>query len=304
MFLLSFARIIKFSFQDIGRNIWLSIVTITILVLALFSINMLLTVNFIINTAIDYTKEKIDINLDIKPEANEENILALKARITNLREVKEVKYISKAQALEEFNINYRDKPEVLEALREVGKNPLSPSLVIKARNINDYDALINELNKIEDEIIEARDFDDHKTLLNKINGISKKVNKIGIFVSSIFVLVTLLVVFNAIKVAIYTHRREIGIMKLVGASNWFVRMPFLISGIIYALVGTAIIIAVFYPSLTLMQPFLESFFAGYKIDVVGYFNHNFIIIFGSQFLGAALINILASFTALRKYSKV
>ncbi|MBU4375751.1 hypothetical protein KKH38_04575 [Patescibacteria group bacterium] len=63
MFLLSFFRVIKFSFQDIGRNIWLSVITITILILALFSVNMLLTVNMISNSAIEAVKEKIDVIL-------------------------------------------------------------------------------------------------------------------------------------------------------------------------------------------------------------------------------------------------
>ena len=304
MFILSFLRIIKFSFQDIGRNIWLSIVTITILVLALFSINMLLTVDAITKAAVNSIKEKIDINLYLAPDAPEDRITALKARISNFSQVKEIQYISRAEALESFRIKHKNNPEVLDALRELGKNPLTPILIIKGNDIDKYDELIVELNKIDDDIIESRNFEDHKAILVKINNVSNKINKVGVIVSLIFVIISILVVFNAIRVAIYTHRKEIGIMKLVGASNSFVKAPFLISGIIYAAVGTLIVVAIFYPFLTLLQPYLETFFVSYDINIVSYYNENFIKIFGLQFLGAALINIVASFTALSRYSKV
>ncbi|MFH1822879.1 MAG: permease-like cell division protein FtsX [Patescibacteria group bacterium] len=304
MLFLSFLRIIKFSLQDVGRNIWLSIVTITILILALFSINMLLVVKVISQTAIDAIKDKVDVSLYLVPEAEENEILALKAEISNLNQVKEVTFISKAEALEFFRKKNEDNPEILQALRELGKNPLTPSLVIKPKNTESVDQFITELNKIESGIIESRNFTDHKLLLGKINNITDKVNRVGFAVSLIFILTTLLVVYNAIRVAIYTHRREINIMKLVGASNPFVYMPFLFSSIIYTFIGVAVATVIFYPFLGLLQPYLEAFFIDYNINLVSYFNENFINIFGLQFAGIALINIFASFIAVRKYAKV
>ncbi len=304
MFLLSFARVIKFSFQDIFRNIWLSLVTVTILVLALFSINMLLVVNMISKATISSIKERVDVNIYLKTSASDEDIMALKAQISNLDQVKEVNYVSKADAMESFRTKHKNDPEILEALRELGQNPLTPSLIIKARDPNHYDDLINELNVINNDIIESRNFDDHRTMLDKVNSISSKVTNVGILLSSIFIFITLLVVYNGIRVAIYTHRREIAIMKLVGASNWFVRAPFLISGLIYALFGVLVIIAIFYPFLTILQPYLEAFFIGYDVNLLSYFNHNFFLIFGLEFAGGALINMFASLIAVGKYSRV
>ena len=227
MFLLSFLRVIKFSLQDIARNVWLTIATIIILILALFSINMLLTVNVITQAAMNSIKEKIDVNLYLKPESGEDKIMALKAEIGKYSQVKEIKYISRAEALEAFKAKHQNNPEVLEALRQLGENPLTPTLIIKANNIEQYDELILKLNKINSDIIESRNFENHKSILFKIDNISRKVNEVGIFVSLIFIIISVLVVYNTIRVAIYTHRKEIGIMKLVGASNWFVKFPFL-----------------------------------------------------------------------------
>lgn len=304
MFILSSLRAIKFSLQDIIRNFWLSLVTVIILILALFSVNLLLTVHVVSQKAIDSIKEKVDVNLYLKNDSPEDKILALKARVSNLDGVKSVDYISKSQALEAFKGKHRNNPEVLQALRELNKNPLTPILIIKPKNIDNYDDLTNNLTKIDDEIIESRNFDNPKLMLGKIDSIANRVNEAGMFVSLVFIVVTILVVYNSIRVAIYTHQREIQIMRLVGASNWFIRSPYIISSLIYTLFGTAAVILIFYLFLGVLQPYLEAFFSGYDFNLIKYFNDNFIAIFSLEFLGAAFINILASLVAVRKYSKI
>ncbi len=301
---LSFARVVKFSLQDIVRNIWLSLVTVMILILSLFTINMLLVVKVIGQTAVDAIQEKIDINLFLKPDASEDEILALKTKVSNLPEVKEVDYISKKQALEKFKEKHKDNPEILAALRELGVNPLTPSLVIKPKRLEDFDNLINRLNAFDDEIIESRNFTNYKLLLNKINSITDKVSRAGMLLAAIFIFITLLVVYNAVRVAIYTHRREIMIMRLVGASRAFIQMPYLMSSIIYTLIGVLAVMLIFYPFLKLLQPYLETFFVGYNVNLLTYFYGQAWLIFGLQFVGLVVINILASLFAVRKYSRV
>ncbi|MDP3042987.1 MAG: permease-like cell division protein FtsX [bacterium] len=304
MFLLSLGRIIKFSFQDIGRNIWLSIVTMSILILALFSVNMLLTVNVISQAAIGAVKEKIDVNIYIKPDTEESKIMALKAQISGLSQVKDVRYISKQEALESFKDKHQNDPEVMESLKEIGKNPLTPSLVIKPKDVDQYQELIVNLNSIKDDIIESRNFDDHKLMIDKINGITDRVSEAGMVISFTFIIITLLLVYNSIRVAIYTHRREIKIMRLVGASNWFIRAPYLFSGIIYTVVGVSAIVVIYYFFLNLLQPYIETFFIDYDINLAAHFRDNFINIFGLQFLVGIVVNMAASLIAVSKYSKV
>jgi len=301
---LPFIRVIKFSFQDIARNIWLSLVTVIILILALFTVNMLLVVQVIGETAVDAIKQKIDVNLFLETDAPENEIMALKSKIKSLDEVKQVRYVSKSQAMQEFQTKHQDSPEVLEALRELGKNPLTPTLVIKPAGLDDFDTLLNKLNTFEEDIIESRNFTNYEVMLNKINSITEKVSEAGIVLSSIFIFITVLVIYNSVRVAIYTHRQEIAIMRLVGASNAFITMPFLMSALIFTLVGVAVIMVIFFPFLSLLQPYLETFFVGYNNDIFNYFYANAWQIFGLQFLGAAAINLVASMLAVRKYSRI
>lgn len=294
----------KFSIQDIFRNIWLSLVTVIILILTLFTVNMLVIVKVVGDTAIDAIKQKIDINLFLDPDSSEETILALKSKVNNLPEVESVSYVSKREALENFKNKHKDSPEILESLRELGTNPLTPSLTIKPKSLDGFDNLINKLNTFEDDIIESRNFTNYKVLLEKINSITEKVSKAGMFLAGVFIFITILVIYNSVRVAIYTHKREITIMRLVGASKWFIQMPYLISSLIYTSLGVITIMLIYYPFLSLLQPYMETFFVGYNVNLISYFYANAIEIFGLQFLAIAAVNMLASLLAVRKYSNV
>jgi len=297
-------RVIKFSLQDIARNFWLSVVTVTILLLALFSINTLLAARLVGNSAITAIKDKINISLYLTAEAPENQITDLRAQVAALPHVKTVTYISKQDALASFRDKYKNNQAVLSSLQELGRNPLSPSLMIAPDDFDQSSAVIDSLQAIDSPIIESRDFSDHSVVLTKISDITNRVNEIGLFIIAIFILTSLLVVYNTIRVAIYTHRQEIEIMRLVGASNHFIYLPYLFSALVYAVFSSLVIIAVFYPFLTLLQPYLDGFFAGYEINILSYFVNNFGLIFGTEFIVVLLINFLASWFAVQRYARV
>jgi cell division transport system permease protein len=297
-------RVIKFSLQDIARNFWLSVVTVTILLLALFSINTLLAARLVGSSAITAIKDKINISLYLTAEAPESQIIDLKAQIASLPHVKNITYISKQDALASFRDKYKNNQAVLASLQELGRNPLSPSLIITPDDFDQSTAVINSLQAIDSPIIESRDFSDHSVVLTKISDITNRVNEVGLFIIGIFILISLLVVYNTIRVAIYTHRQEIEIMRLVGASNLFIYLPYLFSAFVYALFSLLIIVAIFYPFLTLLQPYLDGFFAGYEINILSYFVANFGLVFGTQFIVVLLINFLASWFAVQRYARV
>ncbi len=302
--MLSLLRIIKFSFQDITRNIWLTIATVTVLLLALFSVNTLLAARLISDKAVTAVKERVDISLYMQPDAPESQIMALKTQVTNLPNVKSVIYVSKQSALAAFRDKYKNNQAILSALQELGQNPLSPSLTILPSDFSQSKMLISNLQAIDNPIIESRDFSDNSVILVKITDISNRINEIGLFFICLFILISLLVVYNAIRVAIYTHRQEIEIMRLVGASNFFVYMPYIFSAFVYTLFSLLIIVSVFYPFLSLLQPYLDTFFAGYEVNILSYFVDNFLFIFGVQFLAVLFINMIASWLAVRKYARV
>lgn len=303
MFLLTTFRTFKFAWQNFCRNIWLSIATIVILVLTLFSISLVISVNLVGDRAIQSVKDKIDAAVYFYSTVEESKVLTIRADLLKLDEVKDVRYISKDEALADFKERNKDNPVIQETLQTLTENPLGPTLVIKAKRLEDYQAILSNLSGYND-LIQNKDFEDNQLIIDRLSQISRRTSQVGLVVSGVFVIIALLIISNAIRVTIYTHREEINIMKLVGASNWFVRAPFLVESILYAILATIITILILYPLLTFVAPYLNNFLAGYNLNILTYFNQYFLEIFGLQLLVALVISILSSAVAISRYLKV
>ncbi len=305
MFLLNFSRIIKFSIQNFYRNFWLSLVTITIIVLTLFSLTSLIILNATAGQITSAIKNKIDISLYFAPGFKTEQVNLVKENIEKYDAVKKVSLISADKALERFKIRHQNDRLVQEALNELGENPLGPTLTVKAKDVNLYPQILKQIKKDKiDKLTQEIDYDDHKLVIQKLENISRKVKNAALIISGIFALISLLVVFNTIRIGIYTHRHEISIMKLVGASNWFIRAPFLLESIIYAILSTVIFWLIFYLLIGVLQPILYKFFIDINFNLVSYLSANFFYIFGFELILIMILNIISSFIAIGKYLRV
>lgn len=305
MVLVPVYRAIKFALQNFWRNIWLSLITIFIILLTLLLINILITVNILANHAIKLVEEKVDVSVYFNSQATENQVLGVREKLLTLVTVQDVKYVSEEEALNAFKEQHKDDPKIMESLAEIGKNPLGATLIVRARNPQDYPTIIDSLNKEEySQIIEDMDLEDHKEVISRITNLTAKVYQVGLVLSLIFAIVVLLIVFNTIRIAIYTHREEIGIMKLVGANNWFVRLPFVIEGVFYSLVACILVAVIIYPLLGVLQSYVGNFFDSGDFNLVAYFSNNFLTIFGLEFLAMVILNIISTAWATRKYLKV
>ncbi len=304
MFLVSVYRVIKFALVNFWRNIWLAIVTTTIMSMSLFVVMVLLGLNLVINQAINSLHEQVDVSVYFKSEITPEVVQEFQTNLQQIPGVKEVVYISKDSALDNFRAKFADNPVILESLDELAENPLGDTLIIQAQSINDYDLVLQVLNSEElSPFIQEKNFQDYNNIINKISEISATINKIGLFLSILFLLIAVLVTFNTIRIAIYTYRNELGIMRLVGASKAFIEWPFFVEGIIYALVSVLVTTVAIYPIAGAAQPFLDKFFGSSTLNLVNYFNTNFFKIVSLQLLGASFISIFSSWLAVRRYIK-
>ncbi|MEI6288603.1 MAG: permease-like cell division protein FtsX [bacterium] len=305
MFLLSIARSVWFAFQSFWRNIWLSLVTIFIIFLALISINFLVVLNAISDLAIKAVKDRVDISVYFKPEVQDSKIAEIKNQLSTVKGVKTIDYNSPQQNLQSFKERHASESVIQESLTELAGNPLGATLVIKAKDLKDYPAILQAVDNPDyTSLIEDKSYDDHQVVISKINGITDSVRKGGLIVSLVFIIIAILIVFNTVRITIFTHKNEVSIMKLVGAGNWFVRAPFIIEIIISGVVACVLSTLVVYVSLAFAQPYLSSFFDGANFDILGYFNANFLIIFGTQLAGIIILNVISSSIALRRYLKV
>lgn len=301
----SFFRALSFALKDFWRNIWLSLVTITVLILAILSVNILVSLNAISTRMTDVIKEKVDISVFFQDDALAAQVTNFQERLKAMPEAKELVFVSREQALEIFKEKHKDDPRIMEALKELDKNPLADSLIIKARSIDDYSKILTFINLDENQkIIKSQNYTDHQKIIDRVNVISDKTEKVGIGITLAFALIAILIIFNSIRVMVYTHREEISVMRLVGASNWFIRLPFLLESVLYSVFSLVLAIGILYVILGASQPYLASFLESYNFNLVSYFNQNFIIIFVSELVATIVLSIISSGIAITRYLKV
>ena len=300
-------RLLKFAWQNFSRNIWLSLVTIIIIILSLFLINLIIILNILVNQSLNYYKNKVDISVFLKPEVTREQALAIKDELSGNAEIKEIQYESREQSLEKLKERYQNNPLFLESLKELENNPLGETLIIKLRQIEDYSKVISILqsenyNKFIE--INFNIFSDIKKVINKLDGISQKIYQTELITVAIFGIIIFFLIFNTIRLAIYSHREEIAIMRLVGASSWFIRGPFLLESILYGFFAWLANLVFLFPLLNFIQPYLENFLDGDQFNIFSYFSQNFMPIFGWQLIILIFIGVFSSFIAVHKYLKV
>lgn len=303
--MLSIFRILKFAIQGFFRNFWLSLVTITMMIMAVLSMTLLVGINHIKDTTVQGVEQKVDISVAMKPDIVREDVETLVHDLEGLEEVKNVTIITPEENLEIFRQNNANS-SIKDALDifEEDENPLSYSLTIQAFNLNQYENILNFLDQ--DQYLamaESSVFRDHQDIVVKIDGLANVVNKYSWYVIAIFILISIIVIFNTVRMSIYTRKDEVMIMKLVGANNWFIRTPFLLESVFYGLAAILIVIVIVYPLLDfVIQPSINSYFSG--LELSAYFKNNIFYIFGYQFLILAIINILSTAVAIKRYLKV
>jgi cell division transport system permease protein len=260
--------------------------------------------NLAASEGIKAVKDKINVDIYFNPEIAESEILSAQVFLENIPEVKEVKYVSKEKAMEDFKADHADDQTIQESLTDLTDNPLPASLVVKADNLEDYQNIITQFESSEfNKYAQNKNFSDHKYIIDRLSSVTKKIYMIGLVVSIIFIIFSIVMVFNTIRIAIYSHREELSIMRLVGATNWFIRAPFFLEAILYALVASIISMTLLYPLVMMVSPFINHLFEGYDFDAIYYFQHYLWEIFALQLFTSLILSAGSSMLAIGRYLK-
>lgn len=300
-------RVFKFAFQGFFRNFWLSLVTITMMLMAVLSVTLLMGMDYIREVTIRGVENKVDILVEMKLGADREQVEFLVNDLDELEEVKDIDIITPEENWQMFleNNEGTEAAKALEVFDE-DENPFPYFLAVQAYELDQYPIVLDFVNQEKySEFVESSNADTHQEVISKINNMADFVNKYSWYVTGLFILISVVVIFNTIRMSIYTRQSEIMIMKLVGANNMVVRTPFVIESILYSLAAVLIVVAIVYPLLDFVQPSLNSYFQDIQaIHITQYFKDNYLQIFGTQFLGLAIINMISTAVAIRKYLKV
>jgi cell division transport system permease protein len=301
-------RIVTAGLRGFYRNRTVSLSSIFILTITLSIITAFYLFRAIFDYTLDQVQQKVDVRVYFTTDATEEQITDVRAKLLGLQQVKSVTYTSREQALEDFKAKHAGDQLTLQALDELGTNPFGASLSVVAKDTSQYEAIANQLSSGNGLLGDASGSVDKinyyqlKDSIDKLNNIIGWTNTVGFWLSMIFILMSCMIVYNTIRLAIFVYRDEIAVMKLVGASNMFIRGPFVVEAVLYAFIATLITLAIFYPATIWITKKTVFFFEGMNINQ--YFTQHIFQLAGLLLLSGVVLAVISSLLAVRKYLKV
>jgi len=244
---INFSYFMKESAVSFRRNWVMSLGAIITIYLSLLLVGVSLGSGMLLGQVVESFEDKVSIRVFLKDGAPAEQVDALQAELQANAMVQTIKYTSKEEALEEFkNRLMQDSPEVIENLPG---NPLPASLDIDLKDPRNVSTVVEQIVASDSFMAVAdRPDDPSKSLeygqeiVEKLFTVTRIIRVVSIVFVAMLAVISLIFINNAIRIAIYARRKEIAIMRLVGASNWFIRTPFLMEGVLQSLVGALLAI--------------------------------------------------------------
>lgn len=307
MFWIKVQRIIKSAWTNFRRNGLVSSAAILVTTITLSVITGVLLFQAVLSSAISEVKNKVDIAVYFTVDAPEEKILVLQEELQKLPEVASVDYISADEQVLAFRDRHVDDYLTLQALDELGDNPFGGNLRIMAQDPTQYEAIARVLEGDSDmardnaSIIERINYSQNKVIIERLNSLVFNAERIGLIVSIVLAVISIIVMYTTIRLTIYSSREEIGIMRLVGASRWYVRAPFLIEGMLYGIFAWLLTQAIFLAVTYGVGPKLASILG---LNLFQYYLGHAFFIAGGVLVVGMILGVISSMFAVRRYLNV
>lgn len=299
-----FKRIVRAGFVGFWRNAFVSLASIFVMTVTLFVIASTMLLDQLLGASLQNIQSKVDINVYFTTDAPQEDVDALRISLEALPDVAEVTYTSREEALVDFRDRYQGDEVAIQSLEELDENPFGASLAIRAQETSQYESIAQFIEEQrapgapQANIIDRVNFSKNKEAIEKLTGIINAVERASFVVMIVLVVAAVLITFNTIRLAIYTSREEISVMRLVGASNTYIRGPFMLQGIMYGLVAGVLSLLVVYPLLLWIGPETQAFF---QFNLFEYFVTNFAYIF-MVIVGIGVgLGVISSIMAVSRY---
>jgi cell division transport system permease protein len=303
----TFSRIINTGAVNFIRNAWLAIAAIAVMVVTLTIVLSSLIANATFANTIQQITNKIDISVYLKDGLTEDQRTKLLHDIEALPNAKTVSYNSKDQVLQRYMEQNAGNAELLSAVSQTD-NPLPATIQIKPYDLNKLGEIKTYLSKSEVVALQSDQpsySGDRKEAIDKITHATNILQKVGIVAVVIFTIISVLIIFNTIQMAIFNRRDELTIMRLLGASTWYIRGPFVVESILYGVISALASVLLIHSTFVAARSTLEATSLG-LLDInysAEYFREHFIMLLLLQLGVGILIGAASSTVATRRYLK-
>ncbi|OIO29142.1 hypothetical protein AUJ22_01920 [Candidatus Nomurabacteria bacterium CG1_02_31_12] len=304
MVMIELKRIIKAGFINFARSGVISWAAVLVVTITLSVITAIILLQAVLHFSLDQIKDKVDVTIYFNVNAEESKIISLKESLEKLPEVEKVSYFSANESLKLFRERHQNDYSTIAALDEISSNPLGGYLNVKAREVSQYESIANFLNGDNTlvlgstSIVDKINYHQNKIVIDRLNNIISGAQKLGFLVTLILIIISIIITFNTIRLAIFISKEEIGVMRLVGASKMRVRGPFMVEGAIYGIIATIFTLIIFLPVTIYLGNNMTNFLG---INVYDYYISNLFQISVIVLLSGIFLGIVSSFIAIRKY---
>lgn len=307
--LINFRRVFLSGFSSFFRNAWLSTAATIVMTITLSSILLTLLAIYTSNNTIKSFTDRIDASIYFSADAKKSQIDGL---INDLKQnpnlgVREVTYISSEQAKETYVAENAGNVLELQAIAQLDvKEAFPASLKVKTNETKKLNEVLDFAKQPQyTSIVDQKSFNntDKRTAVDRLGDIARFLRNVGLVASVIFGVISILVILNTIRMAIFNRKNEIEIMRLIGASRWYIRGPFLVESMVYGLIAGILSSALFYLVVLTQAPKIGDYVEEIRPTIDKFQELSWVVIPGTIVLGM-LIGLFSSVLAIRKHLKL
>lgn len=304
---ITFLRMCRYGVNNFTRNAWLTLAATAVMTITLFVIFVSVVAHNVLLSTVEQLRDRVDMSIYLKTDTAEADVLAVQAEVEKLSSVISVSNTSPEQARERFITENRNDADTLDAIKEA-TNKFPWTLTIKVQDINDTSELatfVAENQVLQPHLDPARDpsfAGDRRQSIEKIGGAANLAQNAGIGASIVFTAISMLIIFNTIRMAIFNRREEIQMMKLIGAERSFIRGPFLVEAIVYGFFAALIASGLGYGLVILAAPALQDW-VNLETTLQTLTLYAGFVLLGMIIIGA-IIGMISSLLATRRYLKL
>ncbi len=305
---LTFIRMVRYGVNNFTRNAWLTIAATAVMTITLLIIFMTVAAQNILQNSVAQISEKVDMSIYLTTETTAEQAAPIMDDLRKLSNIKSVEFISADDAREDSAQQNKQDSDVLSAINEA-INKLPATIRITLHNINDtsqLDTFVKTNEHLKPYLHPDRPptfAGKRRESIEKIAGWTELAQRIGLVMSAVFVVISSLIIFNTIRMAIFSRKEEIQMMKLVGADRSFIRGPFVVEAIVYGFIAAIIAIVIGYFILTGLRDGLQPAGVDVNATISLLVYYGGFVVLGMVVLGT-IIGTISSLLATRRYLKI
>lgn len=297
-------RITDAGTKNFSRQLGLNLATTFVMAITIALLTTFFYVDAISKEIFSNLQKQIGITAYFDQSAPSESILAVQDKVKKIPGVQEVEYISREEAFKQFSEKYSQDKAVSKTIEIVGENPFPASFRVKAESLKSYEDVDSFLKGDDMQGLVAEvSYPRTEQMIKKIFSVASDVKGIGAALAIFLAIIVFVIVSSTVHLAVHNLREEIGIMKMMGASNWFVKGPYVIQGIICGFVAGLISVGFFGIVSYFLAPKVAILVGG-SFDLFAFYRSNFMLILFFDVISAVLMGGLFNYAAVRQYLKV